>query len=263
MFCGFHFQLIIIQWKQTPSLLNTWSESTLTAPSATKEGSTDGWISWQTQIQFLIFGGEQFLFSVRTAVKLPLMWKLWSHGRRQTNRADDTPPPKHLPASLYLDTSRETFYCTKQGIWESSHMYVCVFFKNIQLWNLQAGVKQLSSGCHCLVQSAGGGGLSSSFFIWHLVSQMTERQLIRLGKGRVKLSSFLRLWRLQPRCIFENVKLLKCPPIFCCFVLLFLFRGFSLKLTRISKSCKKTWVYLCLSSFFYFTRLHSQISCCC
>lgn len=43
------------------------------------------------------FGGEQFLFTVREAVKLPLMWKLWSHEDVNKLRRQHT-ALKHFPA---------------------------------------------------------------------------------------------------------------------------------------------------------------------
>lgn len=140
------------------------------------------------------------LFSVREAVKLPLMWKLWSHEEVNKLRRKHTHAAlKHFPAHCtWTRTVRGlTVWASSSG--KSSEMFVV--FKDAVCWyvNLVTGIYKLalnSSVCTVIVLF---WGISCSFDVsFHRVKLKNWQEgcwekVYMFGKGRGRTSSFLRL----------------------------------------------------------------------
>lgn len=102
-------------------------------------------------------------FTVREAVKLPLMWKLWSHEdvnklQRQHGALKRFPArctwtiTLLLYAAVHLGKQWSVCFKRRLAVCKCSH------------WNLRAGGEQLSVQCHCLLWG-------NFLLIWHFVSQ--------------------------------------------------------------------------------------------
>lgn len=90
------------------------------------------------------------LFTVREAVKLPLMWKLWSHedvNKPRRQHAALKRFPAHCTWTVKLLLYEAVSLGWQQSVCFKRRLAVC----KCSHWNLQAGVEQLSVQCHCLV----------------------------------------------------------------------------------------------------------------